>query len=142
MALQLVDQLAQPPGRSLHRIGGGADGRDGRSAASVVENDLARGGHGDLGELPNRALRLRVERAQAFDGIAEELDTDGLHVERRPDVEDAASHGEGPGVLDQRDLGVPRRGEVSCQLVPVLRGGHRELERAGIECLARQHPAG
>ena len=142
VALQLVDQLAQPPGRRLHRIGGRTDGRDGGLATRVVEHDLARGGHRHLGELPHRALRLRVERAQALDGVTEELDADGLRVERRPEVEDTAADREGTGILDQRDLRVPRRRELCRQLVPILGGGDRELERARIERLPRQHPAG
>jgi hypothetical protein len=140
--LQLVDELAQLPGRDLHLVGGCTDRCDGRLAAGVIEDDLAGGTQRDLGELRDRALRLGIEAAQALDVVAEELDADGAFVERRPYVEDSAPHRESARVFDERDLGVAGGRELLRKLVAVLRGPCRELQAPVIERLARQHPAG
>ena len=52
------------------------------------------------------ALRLRLEFADGFDFVAEEIDTHGAVHLRRVDVEDAAAAGELAGHLDDVHLGV------------------------------------
>src|SRR3954470_24759330 len=138
--LDLVDELPQLPGGRLDGVGGCADGGDGGLAARIVEDDLAGRAERDFGELRDGALRLGIEAPQALHLVAEELDAHRGGVERRPDVEHAAPDREGPGVLDDRDLRVARRGQLARELVAILRRRGGELEATLIERLAGKDP--
>ena len=67
----------------------------------------AAGAHGlahreqvDLVERAHGALGDRIEEADRLDQVAQQLEPDRVAVQRREDVDDAAAHGEGAGVLD------------------------------------------
>ncbi len=59
-----------------------------------------------------RALRIRIELADGFNFVAEELDADGAIGFRGVDIENAAAAGELAGHLDEIHLGVADAGEV------------------------------
>jgi len=82
------------------------------SHALAVERQLTRGADAQLVAHLRRALRRRIERADALDVVAEELDAQRLVFGRRPDVDDAAAAcrlaGRGDGGLDAVAGGVER----------------------------------
>ena len=63
---------------------GDVAGRDGQ---------LSHGDHAATGHQRHRPLRLRIEFANRFDLVSEELDADGSRIRGREDVDDAAPRG-------------------------------------------------
>jgi hypothetical protein len=64
-------------------------------------------------------LISNVERRQAFNLVAEEIEPDRVVALRRPHVDDAAAHGELGAVLDQTLAPVTRGGELADEVVAI-----------------------
>src|SRR6185312_17552889 len=60
----------------------------------IVEQDLAHRLQRDAVDRAGRALRQRIEAAQAFERVAEEIEAQRRRGARREQVEDAAAHRE------------------------------------------------
>ena len=109
-------QVVLDAGREL-RVGdravdGAAPGLDGKMLAKalakeldrgLVERKLARGQDFDLVGLARRELRLRVERAQRFDLVVEQVDADRRRAAGREHVEHGAANRELAGLRDLFD---------------------------------------
>ena len=84
------------------------------------------------------ALRVRVEAADGFDLVAEEVDADGtLHL-GRVDVEDAAAQGDLAGHFDHVDAGVADGEEVLDEHVGQVLFAALEMQREGAIVVARE----
>ena len=82
---------------------------------------------------PDRPLRRRVEQAQAFDAVAEQLDAQRQVVLRREDVDDAAA-----------PAGLPRRVDEGRELVAALdqpRAGTAPATACRRRSASRRQPA-
>ncbi len=85
------------------------------------------------------ALRRRIEEADALHEIAEQLDADREAVDRREHVEDAAAHGEGPRIFDDRgaQIAAAREQLDGAVAIELLLGLDEIDERS--ECGASDH---
>ena len=95
--------------------------------------------HGQLPELPDRALRGGIEEAQRLHLVAEELGAHRLGVGGREDVDDAAPQAPLPDLEDRLHPLVAGRLEEREQDLPVAALADGQGERAALERLGRRH---
>ena len=113
----------------------------------LVERKLARGQDLDLVGLARRELRLRVERAQRFDLVVEQVDAHGRRAAGREHVEHGAAHRELAGLGDLLDAQIAvRRSSVSSSRVgsnrsPFARYSERETMNSGGGSRSSRAPA-
>ena len=104
----------------------------------LVERKLARGQDLDLVGSPGRELRLRVERAQRFDLVVEEIDAHGCRAAGREHVEHGAAHRELAGLGDLLDAQVAVRAQPFRHLGRIEPVALREIQRARDDELRRR----
>jgi hypothetical protein len=105
--VEILQRLAQLLGRELDLVGEVPQALFRPLDRLVVEVNLARRTEADLLEPLARPLRLRVEELEGVDGVAEEIEAEGLRQARPEDVDDAPAHCERARVLHGVDAGVP-----------------------------------
>src|SRR5204863_9898640 len=93
--------------------GGGSVCLEGHALAGRVQVDV--------GDGPQAPLRARIVELERVDLVAEELDAHREAVERWEDVDHAAAHGEGAGVVADRHAGVTGGGQAPDQPLAVDR---------------------
>ena len=103
-----------------------------------VEPPLGRGVDGGVVDSPERALRERRERADAFDLVSEELDPQRLATGRGEDVDQAAADGELAALLDALDALVAGEREPLGQLLEARLVAGSKAERLGALTCGRQ----
>ena len=115
--------------------------RIGREPRHRVPHALDRGLHQRLLQRVQRALGERREGPNLLDLVSEELDAERLPTGRREDVDDPASDGELPTLLDTVDPVVP--GARERRRDPVDAGLVTDAQRERLRPLGRgRHPLG
>ena len=84
-------------------------------AARLVERKLARGQQPHVGHRVERALRIDIERADAFDVVAEEVEPEGQGASHREQVDQSATDAELARRHDLRDVLVAGERELRAQ---------------------------
>ncbi len=85
------------------------------SAPRVVEREFARGQEADVRHRIERALRVDIERPDAFDVVVEEVDPVRQRAAHRIEVDQSTAHAELAGRNDLRHVLVARERELRAQ---------------------------
>ena len=104
--LEQAARLRRRVARRRRRRPGCSRARIGARRSAIVSRTGCRW---TLVQRAQRALRRRVVEPDRLDVVAEQLDADGMAVERREEIDDPAAHRERPGVLDHRRRARTRR---------------------------------
>ncbi len=130
----LVERIVA--GRAAEQLDVAAPEKRGRRLA---EGDLRHRHQHELAHRLRRALRVGVERLDALDRVAEEIEPHGVETPRRKEVEDAAAHRVLAGLHDGPGARIAGMAEALDQPVHVgaLAGGQRLDAR--LEKCARGH---
>ncbi len=106
----------------------------------VVEQDFADRAQHELVERAGRALGQRVEAAQAFQRVAEEVEADRLYRAGRVKIDDAATYRELAGLAHRVGADITVVAEEALQPVERHPPARPERQHPSVEQAARRHP--
>jgi hypothetical protein len=106
----------------------------------IVEQDFADRAQHERIERPSRALRQRVEAAQAFERVAEEIEADRLRRAGGKEIDDAAAHRELAGLAHRIGAHVAVVAEKALQPVERDAPARPQRQHPPVEQFARRHP--
>ena len=132
--LDRFENLLGSDGGQIHFVTGAANSVEGTGDLDFASNDLVCRLEANLVSFTRGELRFGIERANAPDEVAVELDSPRMKRRGREDVDQSTPDGQGAAIFDQWRLPVPRFVEAAYQIVPVHLLADFEREASFIEC--------
>ncbi len=109
-------------------------------AGRLVGREFACRQQAHIGHRVERALRIDVERLDALDVVAEEVEPEGKRASHRKEIDQPAAHTELAGCDDLRHVLVAGERQLRAQRVDIERRALAQEERERREIVARREP--